>query len=103
MRIDVLTIFPEYFSGVLSTSLLGKAVARGTLDVRLHQLRDWTTDKHRTVDDTPYGGGAGMVMMPQPWGEALDELVPAEAAPTLILGLPPLTSRAVLISSVLKG
>jgi tRNA (guanine37-N1)-methyltransferase len=76
MRIDVLTIFPEYFSGVLSTSLLGKAVARGTLDIRLHQLRDWTTDKHRTVDDTPYGGGHGMVMKIEPLVGALEAIAP---------------------------
>lgn len=79
MRIDVLTIFPEYFSGVLSTSLLGKAVARGTLDVRLHQLRDWTTDKHRTVDDTPYGGGHGMVMKIEPLVTALEAISPPGA------------------------
>jgi len=79
MRIDVLTIFPEYFSGVLSTSLLGKAVARGTLEVHLHQLRDWTTDKHRTVDDTPYGGGHGMVMKIEPLALALEAISPPGA------------------------
>jgi tRNA (guanine37-N1)-methyltransferase len=79
MRIDVLTIFPEYFSGVLSTSLLGKAIARGTLDVRLHQLRDHTTDKHRTVDDTPYGGGHGMVMKIEPLVTALEAISPPDA------------------------
>jgi tRNA (guanine37-N1)-methyltransferase len=76
MRIDVITLFPEYFSGVLSASLLGKAVARGDLDVRLHQLRDFATDRHRTVDDTPYGGGRGMVMKVEPLVaavEAIDE------------------------------
>ncbi|MEX1179002.1 MAG: tRNA (guanosine(37)-N1)-methyltransferase TrmD, partial [Nitriliruptor sp.] len=62
MRIDVLTIFPGWFAGPLDTSLLGKAAADGTLDVRVHDLRDWTTDRHRSVDDAPYGGGAGMVM-----------------------------------------
>lgn len=79
MRIDILTIFPEYFSGVLSTSLLGKAIARGTLDVRLHQLRDYTTDKHRTVDDTPYGGGHGMVMKIEPLVTALEAISPPDA------------------------
>lgn len=79
MRIDVLTIFPEYFAGVLSTSLLGKAIARGTLDVRLHQLRDYTTDRHRTVDDTPYGGGHGMVMKVEPLVTALEAITPAGA------------------------
>jgi len=73
MRIDIVTIFPEYFS-VLDVSLLGKARVGGLLEVTAHDLRGWTHDRHRTVDDTPYGGGAGMVMRPEPWGEALDEL-----------------------------
>lgn len=73
MRVDVVTIFPEVL-GVLDVSLLGKARASGLLDVRVHDLRDATHDRHRTVDDTPYGGGAGMVMRPEPWGEALDQI-----------------------------
>ena len=72
MRIDIVTIFPAFFD-VLDVSLIGKARARGLLDVRVHDLRSWTRDRHRTVDDTPYGGGAGMVMKPEPWGEALCE------------------------------
>jgi tRNA (guanine37-N1)-methyltransferase len=71
VRIDIVTIFPEFF-GVLDVSLLGKARATGIIDVAVHDLRDFTHDRHRTVDDTPYGGGAGMVMRPEPWGEALD-------------------------------
>ena len=67
MRIDVITIFPEFFD-VLEVSLLGKARGNGLLDVRVHNLRDFTSDRHRTVDDTPYGGGAGMGMKPEPWG-----------------------------------
>lgn len=74
MRVDVVTIFPEFFD-VLEVSLLGRARERGILDVRVHDLRDFTHDRHRTVDDTPYGGGAGMVMKPEPWGEALDAIV----------------------------
>ena len=74
MRIDIVTIFPDYFAP-LQLSLIGKAIADGRLDVRVHDLRDWTHDRHRTVDDTPYGGGAGMVMKPEPWGEALDALL----------------------------
>ena len=74
MRIDVVTIFPAFFD-VLEVSLLGRARDRGLLDVRVHDLRDHTHDRHRTVDDTPYGGGAGMVMKPEPWGDALDAVL----------------------------
>ena len=63
MRLDVVTIFPEYLEP-LNVSLVGKARARGQLDVRVHDLRAWTHDRHHTVDDTPYGGGPGMVMKP---------------------------------------
>ena len=79
MRIDIVTIFPAFFD-VLDVSLIGKARARGLLDVRVHDLRSWTRDRHRTVDDTPYGGGAGMVMKPEPWGEALDEILEERTA-----------------------
>ena len=79
MRIDVLSIFPDYLAP-LKLSLVGKAIATGVVDLGVHDLRDWTHDRHRTVDDTPYGGGAGMVMRPEPWGEALDALVPDRAA-----------------------
>ena len=74
MRIDIVSIFPDYLAP-LELSLPGKARAAGLLDVDVHDLRDWTHDRHRTVDDTPYGGGAGMVMRPEPWGEALDTLL----------------------------
>ena len=80
MRIDLLSIFPGYFAP-LDLSLAGKARETGLLDVRVHDLRRWTHDRHRTVDDTPYGGGAGMVMKPEPWGEALDEIAPPGAGP----------------------
>ena len=80
MRVDVVSIFPEYLDGPLRVSLLGRAVERGLLDVRLHDLRRWTADRHRTVDDTPYGGGAGMVMRPEPWGLALDAIAPEGGA-----------------------
>ncbi|MEJ7635253.1 tRNA (guanosine(37)-N1)-methyltransferase TrmD [Aeromicrobium sp.] len=73
MKIDVLSIFPAYL-GVLGLSLTGKAQESGLLQVTTHDLRDFTTDRHRSVDDTPYGGGAGMVMKAEPWGEALDAL-----------------------------
>ena len=73
MQIDVVSIFPAYLD-VLQLSLAGKAQVAGLLQVTTYDLRDFTTDKHRSVDDTPYGGGAGMVMKAEPWGEALDEL-----------------------------
>ncbi|WP_121252291.1 tRNA (guanosine(37)-N1)-methyltransferase TrmD [Nocardioides ferulae] len=73
MRLDYLTIFPDYLAP-LELSLAGKARSAGLLDIRVHDLRRWTHDRHRTVDDTPYGGGAGMVMKPEPFGEAFDEL-----------------------------
>jgi tRNA (guanine37-N1)-methyltransferase len=74
MRLDVVSIFPDYLAP-LDLSLIGKARRDGLLDVRVHDLRDFTHDRHRTVDDTPYGGGAGMVMRPEPWAEALDTIV----------------------------
>jgi tRNA (guanine37-N1)-methyltransferase len=80
VRIDVVTIFPAFFD-VLEVSLLGRARETGLIDVRVHDLRDWAHDRHRTVDDTPYGGGAGMVMKPEPWGAALDAIV-AESGTT---------------------
>ncbi|MCL1922818.1 MAG: tRNA (guanosine(37)-N1)-methyltransferase TrmD [Propionibacteriaceae bacterium] len=73
MRLDYVTIFPDYFSA-LKLSLVGKALESGIISVGVHDLRDWTDDVHRSVDDTPFGGGAGMVMMPEPWGRVLDEL-----------------------------
>ena len=76
MRIDIVSIFPAYFE-TLEISLLGKAKHRGLLDLRVHDLRDAAHDKHRTVDDTPAGGGAGMVMKPEPWGVMLDEILEA--------------------------
>ncbi|EAR25649.1 tRNA-(guanine-N1)-methyltransferase [marine actinobacterium PHSC20C1] len=77
MRIDIVTIFPDFF-GVLDISLLGKARERGIIELGVHDLRDFTHDRHRTVDDTPYGGGAGMVMRPEPWGDALDAVLTPE-------------------------
>ncbi len=75
MRLDVISIFPEYLAP-LELSLIGKARQDGILDLRVHDLRDFTTDRHRTVDDTPYGGGAGMVMKPEPWAQALESVLP---------------------------
>ncbi|MDR5699948.1 tRNA (guanosine(37)-N1)-methyltransferase TrmD [Agromyces aerolatus] len=84
MRIDIVTIFPDFFR-VLDLSLLGKARQTGLIEVVAHDLRDHTHDRHRTVDDTPYGGGAGMVMKPEPWGEALDSIVGEGASDALLV------------------
>jgi tRNA (guanine37-N1)-methyltransferase len=83
MRVDIVTIFPAFFD-VLDVSLIGKARDRGILDLNVHDLRAWTHDRHRTVDDTPYGGGAGMVMKPEPWGEALDAVLGEDDALLLV-------------------
>jgi tRNA (guanine37-N1)-methyltransferase len=88
MRIDVVTIFPDYLVP-LELSLLGKARADGIVSIHTHDLRDWTDDRHRTVDDTPYGGGAGMVMKPEPWGRALDAVIAADPRePVLVIPTP---------------
>lgn len=84
MRIDIVTIFPEYLAP-LDLSLVGRARSLGLVDLTVHDLRTWTHDVHRTVDDTPYGGGPGMVMRPEPWGEALDELVPPGGPEALLV------------------
>ena len=90
MIVDVVTIFPDYLAP-LGVSLLGKAQERGLLTVRVHDLRTWTSDVHRTVDDSPYGGGPGMVMRPEPWGAALDAVRAAGdagARPVLVVPTP---------------
>ncbi|MDR4532928.1 tRNA (guanosine(37)-N1)-methyltransferase TrmD [Glutamicibacter sp. PS] len=90
MRIDVVTIFPEYLKP-LELSLIGRAQEDGLLSVNVQDLREFTYDKHRTVDDTPYGGGAGMVMKPEPWGEALDRILEnrqGEEKPLLLVPSP---------------
>jgi tRNA (guanine37-N1)-methyltransferase len=74
VRVDIVTIFPGFFASPLATGLLGRAGERGLVEVRLHDLRDWAGDRHRSVDDAPFGGGAGMVMLPGPWFDALDDL-----------------------------
>ena len=83
MRIDAVTIFPDYFAP-LEISLLGKAREKNILDVRIHDLRNWTFDKHKTVDDSPYGGGAGMLMKAEPWGLAFDDIL-AEDGETIVI------------------
>lgn len=96
MKIDIVSVFPEYFD-VLGLSLFGKAQAKGLIEVTAHNLRDWTHDVHHSVDDTPVGGGAGMVMKPEVWAECLDDLLgldgtsadgPADRSPILIFPNP---------------
>ena len=90
LRIDAITIFPGYFD-VLDLSLLGRARSLGLLELCVHDLRDFTHDRHRTVDDTPYGGGPGMLMRPEPWGEALDavrDTAPERPDPLLLVPTP---------------
>jgi tRNA (guanine37-N1)-methyltransferase len=88
LRIDLVTIFQDYL-GPLEVSLLGRARERGLLDVRIHDLRVWTDDVHRTVDDAPYGGGPGMLMRPEPWGRALDDIAgSAMPPPRLVIPTP---------------
>lgn len=78
MRIDAISIFPEFFQ-VLDISLVGKARQQSVLDIHIHDLRQFTQDKHKSVDDTPFGGGAGMIMKPEPWALALDSVLSPES------------------------
>jgi tRNA (guanine37-N1)-methyltransferase len=89
LRLDVVTIFPGYLQP-LRESLLGRAIDRGLVELTVHDLRRYTDDVHRTVDDTPYGGGPGLVMLPEPWGRALDDIAPPHAAlqPRLVVPTP---------------
>ncbi len=90
MRVDVLTIFPEMFHVPMSTSMMGIAQEKGVLDFHAHDLRDWTHDRHRTTDDTPYGGGAGLVMTPPPIFEALNDLCAEDLPPATVIFFTPL-------------
>jgi tRNA (guanine37-N1)-methyltransferase len=92
LRADVVSIFPDYLAP-LRLSLIGKAIETGLVELGVHDLRTWTHDRHRTVDDTPYGGGAGMVMKPEPWGAALDAIVPPGSAGTARLVVPTPSGR----------
>ena len=88
MRLDIVTIFPEYLAP-LELSVVGRARTRGLVDIAVHDLRQWATDRHRTVDDTPYGGGPGMVMRADVWGEAIDAVLAADERPaTLVIPTP---------------
>jgi tRNA (guanine37-N1)-methyltransferase len=90
LRIDIVTIFPAYFESPLGVSLIGKAAARGDIEFGVHDLRRWAADVHHTVDDVPFGGGPGMVMKPDVWGDALDEIMPpaSSAGATLVVPTP---------------
>lgn len=99
MRFDIVTIFPQFFD-VLDVSLVGKARRSGRIDARVHDLRDWADGKHKAVDDTPAGGGAGMVMMPSVWGDAIDAVFADDEHPRMVLAIPtpagrPLTQKMV--------
>jgi len=85
MRIDILTLFPEMFQSPFSTSILKRAIDRGLVSVNLHNIRDYTHDKHHTVDDYPYGGGAGMVLKPEPIFEAVESVKPESGEVPIIL------------------
>lgn len=92
LRLDVVTIFPGYLQP-LRESLLGRAIDRGVIELAVHDLRRYTDDMHRTVDDTPYGGGPGMVMLPEPWGRAIDDIAPPETRPQPRLVVPTPSGR----------
>jgi tRNA (guanine37-N1)-methyltransferase len=87
MQIEAVSIFPDYFQP-LELSLLGKAQEAGLVSFKAHDLRSWTQDRHKTVDDSPYGGGAGMVMKPDVWGLAFDDLIPEDSEPVVIFTTP---------------
>jgi tRNA (guanine37-N1)-methyltransferase len=74
MRIDIITLFPQMFTGAFAESIIGRARSSGRVDIAVHNLRDYTYDRHRTVDDTPYGGGSGMVLKPEPLYEAVTKV-----------------------------
>ncbi len=105
LQIDILTLFPKMVSGFFSESILGRAVENGLVDVRLHDVRDWSTDKHRRVDDRPFGGGAGMLMAPQPVFDAVEAVVGDEPADEVIYLCPdgePLTNEIARVLSCKK-
>jgi tRNA (guanine37-N1)-methyltransferase len=89
MRIDILTLFPEVFGGVFDVSIIGRACDRGLLDIRSHNFRDQATDRHHTVDDTAYGGGAGMVLKPEPIFDAVDAVRADDGADAPVILLSP--------------
>ena len=94
MRFDILTLFPEIFSGYLGESVLKLAIERGLVDVRVHNFRDWTTDRHHQVDDRPFGGGPGMVIKPEPVIDAVESVQAEGDEPGRLVMLTPPRSAA---------
>jgi tRNA (guanine37-N1)-methyltransferase len=88
LRIDIVSIFPGFFDGPLRVSLIGKAAARGDIEFGVHDLRSWATDVHHSVDDVPFGGGPGMVMKPDVWGDALDDILARSPRARLVVPTP---------------
>ncbi len=93
MTVDIVTIFPAMIEQPLALGVLGRAIERGTLDVKVHDLRDFTTDRHRVVDDVPYGGGPGMVLKPEPLFRALDAIEQERGGPLTVLLTSPQGTR----------
>src|SRR5437763_943021 len=89
MTFDIVTIFPAMFEPVLTAGVLGRAIERGALDVKVRDLRDFTTDRHRVVDDVPYGGGPGMVLKPEPIFRALDAIEAQRGGPLTVVMMSP--------------
>src|SRR6188768_1374602 len=85
MKVDIVTIFPEMVEGPLEEGIVARAIAGGLLDVRIHDLRDFTTDRHRVVDDMPFGGGPGMVLKPEPLFAAVDRIREERGTPASII------------------
>lgn len=102
MRIDVLTLFPEMFAGPLDVSIVQRARKAGLLDLRVHNLRDWTRDRHKTVDDRPFGGGAGMVMKPEPIFEAVESLADDQTHVVLLAPTGRLLNQAIVRELAVK-
>jgi tRNA (guanine37-N1)-methyltransferase len=93
MKFDIVTIFPRMIEAALAEGVVSRGIARGVLDVKVHDLRDYTTDRHRSVDDLPYGGGPGMVMKPEPLVRAVDEIRSRRGAPDAVIVLSPQGAR----------
>src|SRR3954463_11591474 len=89
MTVDIVTIFPAMIAEPLAAGIVGRAIERGTLDVKVHDLRDYTTDRHRVVDDVPYGGGPGMILKPDPIFRALDAIEVERGAPVTVIMMSP--------------